>query len=199
VTSHSSPLGTKEAHVEVRRARLILSALAVVLALAAPRGALAKNPEDVFRGQVLTSKKRLPTSDASVSKYIAKLKASRTDRFQEDKATQSWKIHYAAFFRRPLNDLEVTVRLFEISGGGKKLINSFEQYVDTRGAKSLISSFTLERKYAGVNKQVQIVLENKGAILATGKFWILGEGEKFTGKADFSEEEAKQGVKETDE
>jgi hypothetical protein len=166
-----------------------LAALAVLALAAAP--AVARNPEDVFRGQVITSKKRLPSSDKSASAYVARIKAARTERFLEDRATQSWKIHYAAFFRRPLNDLEVTVRLYDVSSGGKKMIGSFEQYLDDRGARSVISNITLERKYVGVNRQVLIVIENRGAILSTGKFWIVGEGEKFSGKVDFSEEDTK--------
>jgi hypothetical protein len=35
-----------------------------------------------------------------------------------------------------------------------------------------------------------MTIENKGKVLASGRFKILGEGEKFTGKVDFSEDEA---------
>ena len=66
-----------------------------------------KTPEKVFRGQILTSNKRFPTSAKSVSSYIQKLKKNKKTKFQEDKKTKSWKIYIAAFFRKPLNDLEV--------------------------------------------------------------------------------------------
>lgn len=178
------------------RRRSITFIVAVALLGLAGTASAGRSPEDVFRGQVITSKKRIPTSDKSASAYVAKLKAARTERFFEDKEKGEWKIHYAAFFRRPLNDLEVTVRLFDVTGGAKKLINSFEQYLDGRGAKSVISSFTLERKYVGVNKQILVVMESRGAILATGRFAVLGEGEKYTGQVDFSEDEAKNGAAE---
>jgi hypothetical protein len=35
-----------------------------------------------------------------------------------------------------------------------------------------------------------MTMENKGKILASSRFKILGEGERFTGKVDFSEDEA---------
>jgi hypothetical protein len=35
-----------------------------------------------------------------------------------------------------------------------------------------------------------MTIENKGKVLASGRFKILGEGEKFTGKVNFSEDEA---------
>jgi hypothetical protein len=178
----------------VRSRRLALAALVVVaVAFGAASPALAKNPEDVFRGQVLTSKARFPTKSKSVSAYISKLKKLKTAKFYEDKDKKQWKVYYAAFFRKPLNDLEVTVRLYDVTGGKKQLINSFEQYLDGRGARSFISNMTLERKYVGVNKQVMIVLESRGSILAVGKFWIIGEAEKYSGKVDFSEEDTKGG------
>jgi hypothetical protein len=176
-----------------RRLVLALAALGLVFSVA---GSAAANPEKTFKGQIITSKQRIPTSDKSVSAYTAKLKKARSDRFYEDKAKQTWKIHYAGFFNRPLNDLEVTIRLFDVTRGGKKLITSFEQYLDGRGAKSVISNLTLERKYVGVNKQILMVMESRGTILSSGKFWILGEGEKFSGQVDFSDEEAREGVKE---
>jgi hypothetical protein len=177
--------------------RCWIAAVVVTVAFLAPPSAMAgRSPEDVFRGQVITSKKRIPTSDKSASAYISRIKAAKTTRFVEDKAKGEWKIYYAAFFRRPLNDLEVTVRLFDVTGGGKKLINSFEQYLDGRGASSVISSFVLERKFVGVNKQILVLIESRGTILSTGKFAVLGEGEKFDGKVDFSEDEAKNGAAE---
>ena len=37
-----------------------------------------------------------------------------------------------------------------------------------------------------------MTIENKGKVLASGRFKILGEGEKFTGKVNFSEDEAER-------
>ena len=56
----------------------------------------------------------------------------------------------------------------------------------------------LERKTIGVNKELLMTIENKGKVLASSRFKILGEGEKFTGKVDFSEDEA-NGKKTDDE
>jgi hypothetical protein len=35
-----------------------------------------------------------------------------------------------------------------------------------------------------------MTIENRGTVLASARFKILGEGERFTGKVNFSEEEA---------
>ena len=49
----------------------------------------------------------------------------------------------------------------------------------------------LERKFVGVNKQLLMTIESKGHVVATGRFKILGEAEKFSGKVDFSEDDTK--------
>ena len=35
-----------------------------------------------------------------------------------------------------------------------------------------------------------MTIESNGRVLASGKFKILGQGERFTGKVNFSDEEA---------
>lgn len=159
------------------------------LSLGAPGSADAKSPEQVFKGQIITSNKAFPTSAKSPGEYIKKIKKAKVTKFQEKKETQSWKVHFAAFFRKPLNDIEITVKLYDISTGRRHLITSFEQYTEGRGQTSLISHVKLERTYFGVNKKIMISMESRKSVLAQGTFYILGEGEKFSGEVDFSEDE----------
>ena len=168
--------------------------LAVVLGLGMVETADARNPEDVFRGQIITSAKRIPTKASSKSAYISQLKRQKSIRFYENKSTKSWKVYYTAFFRKPLNSLEVTVKIYDLSGGGKHMLTSFEQYMDKRGARSITSHVVLERDSFGVNKQLMMTVESNGSILSATKFAILGEGEKYSGQVDFSAEEASKGT-----
>jgi hypothetical protein len=176
----------------MRRAIRAAVVICVAGAMCGIGTAEARNPERVFRGQIVTATKRLPTSARSVGKYISTLKKLRKKKFWENKTKKSWKIYYAAFFRRPLNDLEVTVKLYDITDGRKKLVSSFEQYLDTRGQKSVISYVELERQYFGVNRQILMVMETRGYVLASTKFHILGEAEKYSGKVTFTEEETRE-------
>jgi len=175
-----------------RLAPVALAAVMVFLLCGVHRLAHAKNPEDVFRGQIITSAKRIPTSSKSKAAYIATLRKLKTTRFQEDREKKQWKVHFAAFFRSPLNDLEVTIKIYDISTGKQHLLTAFEQYMDKRGARSVTSQMTLEREHFGVNKNLMMVMENRGRILAAGRFAIVGQGEKFSGQVDFTEEETKQ-------
>ncbi len=156
----------------------------------------ARGPEKTFSGKILFSKKRFPTSARSPGAYTAKLKKQRTDKFWENKKKKEWKVYYAAFFKRTYNDLEVTIKLWDTNGGKKTLGGSFEQYLDRRGERVIISYVTLERQYFGVNKRILMTIEDhRGTVYAKGYFRIYGEAEKYTGSVSFTEEETKGEIK----
>jgi hypothetical protein len=163
------------------------------LAATASEASAQRGPEKVFAGKILLSSKRFPTQAKSANAYVSALKKQAKTSFMEDKANQEWKVHFAAFFKAPLDDLEVVVKLYDVTGGGQQVLASFEQFTDERGQRTLISNMKLERKQFGVNKQILMTIESRGRVLATGRFKILGEAERFSGKVDFSEEDAAKG------
>lgn len=165
------------------------AALAALFAFGvAEESALAGHPADAFKGQVITAKKRLPTSAKSKSAYVAKVKKLKEKKFWENKEKKNWKIYFAAFLRRPLNDLEVTVQIYDVTEGKRKLVTSFEQYLDRKGQRVINSYMTLEREQLGVNRKLELHVRNRGKTLAKGNFQILGEAEKYSGKVDFTDE-----------
>lgn len=164
------------------------------------KGGGGSGPEKVFSGKILFSTKRFPMSASSPGAYTAKLKKQRTDKFWENKKKKAWRVYYAAFFKRSYDDLEVTVKLWDVSDGTKRLGGSFEQYLDKRGERVIISYVDLERKFFGVNKEIVMTVEDhRGTVYAKGTFKILGEAERFSGKVDFSEEDTKGDVEYNDE
>ena len=168
----------------------------VVAALVLVSTAAAEKPNPAFAGKIMLSDKRFPTQAKSLGAFNAKVRSMAKSNFQEDKEKRQWKIHFAGFLRSPLNDLEYVVKIYEVSGGRQQLLLTFEQFTHERGQAALISNMTLERKHVGVNKELLITMENKGKVLASNRFRILGQGEKYTGKVDFSEEEAAGGSEE---
>jgi len=147
----------------------------------------AKGPPRALRGQIITSKKRMPSTAKSERAYYKKVRKAKFTRFQEDKAKGQWKVYFAAFFRTPLNDLEITVKMYDITSGKRHLVNSFEQYTEGRGQTTMTSYVKLDRKFFGVNKKILMVMESRKKVLAQGSFYILGEGETFSGKVDFTQ------------
>ncbi len=150
-----------------------------------------EKPNAAFAGKIMLSEKRFPTQAKSLSAYNAAIRKQSKSNFYEDKEKKGWKIQFAGFLKSPLNDVEYIVKIYEVGGRAQQLLASFEQFTDARGQTALISNMLLEKKTIGVNKELLITMESKGKVLASGRFKILGEGEKFTGKVDFSDEETK--------
>ena len=147
-------------------------------------------PNRVFKGKIMTSAKRYPTSAKSQSAYVAAIKKQSTSNFREDKTNGTWMVYFAAFLRKPLNDVEYTIKFYELGGGGQRLLGTSDQFNDERGQKTIVSKIKLEKKSFGVNKELLMTIENKGTVYASTRFKILGEGEHFSGKVNFSEDEA---------
>jgi hypothetical protein len=168
-----------------------LAAFVLVLLVGLAGTAHAQKPEAVFAGKVLLSSKRFPMSAKSAGAYIATLRKQSASNFVEDKDKHEWRINFAAFFKAALDDVEVQVKIYDVGSTPQQLLSSFDQFLDERGQKSFISAMTLERKQFGVNKQLMVTLESHGKVLAAGRFKILGEADKMSGKVDFSEEDTK--------
>ena len=150
-------------------------------------------PNRVFNGKIMTSNKRFPTTSKSQSAYVAQIKKQSTSNFMEDKSDHSWMIYFAAFLKKPLNDVEYTIKFYELNGGGQRLLGTSDQFNDERGQKTIVSKIKLDKKSFGVNKELLMTIENKGTVYASARFKIIGEGEHFSGKVNFSEDEASGG------
>jgi hypothetical protein len=152
----------------------------------------AENPNQAFNGRIIMSPKRFPTQARSPTAYTAAIRKQSTVNFYEDKANHKWKIYFAGFLKAKLDDVEYVIKLYELSGRTQQLLVSFDQFTDERGQQTILSNMTLDKKQVGVNKELLMTMESKGKILASGRFKILGEGERYTGKVDFSDEDAKK-------
>lgn len=154
------------------------------------RPAAAEDPNRVFNGKIIMSTKRFPGSAKSPGAYIATVRKLSQSNFYEDKADHTWKIWFAGFLKTPLNDVEYTLKIYELTGKSQQLLTAGDQYTDERGQKTIIASVKLDKKLVGVNKQCMMTIESKGKVLASGMFKILGEGEHFSGKVNFSDDDA---------
>jgi hypothetical protein len=168
-----------------------LSVSIVVLALTSASLASANDPNRVFVGQIITMAKRPPASSKSPDAYIATMRKMKQSIFSEDKTEHTWTIWMAAFLKSPLNDLEYTIKYYDVSGGqGQQLLGADDQFTDTRGQKTIITKGKLDKKMFGVNKELLVTLESKGKVLASTRVKIIGEGDRYTGKVNFSDDEA---------
>ena len=169
---------------------VVVSFALIACALLGPTLARAENPNQAFAGRIMTSTKRFPQQARSATAYTAAIRKQSQTSFVEAKDTHTWKIYFAGFLKAPLDDVEYVVKLYDLSGKSQQLLVSFDQFTDERGQRTIVSTMTLDKKQVGVNKELLMTMENKGKVLASTKFKILGEGEKFSGKVDFSADEA---------
>jgi hypothetical protein len=173
-------------------ARSLLVAIALAF-LATGRPAAADDaPGRVFNGRIMTSTKRFPMSAKSQGAFIANVRKLQQTNFMENKADHTWTVFFIAFLKSPLNDVEYVIKLYDVRQG-QQLLGTMEEFNDTRGQSTIASKMTLDKNIVGVNKELLITLENKGKIYATTRIKIIGEGEHFTGKVDFSDSDANGG------
>ena len=173
------------------------SVMAIVLGLiGVSSGARAAKPEDVFKGRIIITENRLPTRFSSESAFAQTVQRSSIDRVwpAEEKGNDHaiWKFEYIAFFARPLNDNEITVKFWEISGGVQRFVRGDEQYTRERGSRIFSASITVEKPDFETNKQYLMTVESGSRVLAQTKFWLRGKGPKYSGKVEFTDEEARR-------
>lgn len=145
-------------------------------------------------GRVITSKKRFRRKASSRGALIASWWRQHTRTFWEDKKRKRWKIYYAVLFGRRINDLEVTVELYDITKT-KKFLDSFSLWLAKRGEKSVTSTLKLKRnddgKFRANSKILLKVVDSRKRTLATTWFKIKGKVKKFSGKVSFTEAETR--------
>ena len=169
--------------------RILVSLVALLLFTASAAADKNDKPNATFAGRIMLSDKRYPASAKSLAAFNAQVSKQSKTSFFEDK-DKKWKIYFAGFLKVPLNDVEYVVKLYELTGRGQQLLATIEQFTDSRGQASLLSYMTLERKALGANKELLMTIENRGKVLASSRFKLLGQQEKHSGKVNFTEEEA---------
>lgn len=178
-------------HARTRRALAAVAFVSVIGGTLLVSGtAEARKPEDIFAGRIITAKKDIPRSARSARAYVHKLKKLRTRRFWENETKHQWKVYFAAFFRRPLNDLEVTITMYDVTRRHEKhMLSTFTQYLGRRGQRALISHVVLQRKFFGVNKEILMVISNHHHVLASSYFQIRGKAPHYSGNVNFTKAE----------
>ena len=175
----------------IKRLGLVLA----FLVMAGVRPAEAAKPEDVFKGKIIITKNRMPLRFSSEGAFTAALQKNKTDKIwptEEKGETGVWNLEYIAFFAQPLNDNEIQVKFYDITSGGKKYVAGDPQFTRERGSRIFGSSIQLAKPDFDVRKHYMMNVESRGRVLATTQFWLLGKGASYSGKVEFSDQEARQ-------
>lgn len=164
----------------------------LVLAVLLPAtSSWARPPEDVFKSQIVITTKRMPMRFSSANAMTAFLKNNRKTTLWPEKDEKSWKFEFASFFAKPLNDLQVTVKFFDLTEGNERFVNAYDQFTSERGQRVLISSLVLEKPQFEPNRKYKMLVTSRGRELASTTFTLKGQGKVHSGKVDFSDEETR--------
>ena len=175
--------------------RLGLGICLAFLVLAFARPSEAAKPEDVFKGKIIITKNRLPMKFSSQGAFISALQKGKIDKIwptEEKGETGKWNLEYIAFFAQPLDDSEIQVKFYDITGGDKRYVAGDPQYTREKGSRIFGSSIQLAKPEFDVRKHYMMTVESRGRVLATTSFWLMGKGANYSGKVEFSDSEAKQ-------
>ena len=175
--------------------RIFVAALcAMALGLAvftAPAAHAGGQPEDFLKGQMIISDRPIPTKWTSAAAYASQLRNLNKQSITYDKKTGKVQVYYAAFFAQPVNDVQVNFVIYDITSGPRAKKGAWEAFLGRKGERVLFNSVELDKEDIEMNKKYLFGIEFRGKIIASGTIILRGEGPKYSGKVDFSEEEAK--------
>ena len=164
-----------------------LSMLALLLCVA-PVYAKGPTPEDLLKGRIIISDKPLPTHWSSVGSYVSQLKGLNKGTLWYDKKTGKLTVQYAAFFAKPVDDVQVNLVLYDVTNGAHNKKVETENFMQ-RGDRVLFNSVVFDKEDIEGNKKYLMTIEDRKRIIASGTFILRMEGPHYSGKVTFSEEE----------
>jgi hypothetical protein len=157
--------------------------------------ALAGKPEDVFKGKIIITKNRLPMKFSSQGAFVSALQKAKIEKIwpTEESGEEHgvWNLEYIAFFAQPLNDSEIELKFYDITGGEKKYVAGDPQYTHEKGSRIFGSSIQLNKPEFDVRKHYMMTLSSRERVIASTNFWLLGKGANYSGKVEFSDSDAK--------
>ena len=170
------------------RLALVTAAWTAALCAAAPCDAKGVAPEDLLKGRVIISDRPLPMRWSSASAYASQLRGMTKDTVWYDKKTGKVKLHYAAFFAKPVNDVQVNLVLYDVTGGQHQQRVSTENFMQ-RGDRVLFNTIELDKEDLEGNRKYQLVIEERRRTIASATFTLRIEGPHYSGKVNFTDEE----------
>jgi hypothetical protein len=169
--------------------------LVPLVSLVRPSAVFANKPEDVFKGRIFITKDRLPTQFSSQGAFIAAVKKAQIEKVWpvDEKKTGddiTWLVEYIAFFAKPLGDNEVNLKFWEVGGGSQRFVAGDEQYTRDKNTRVFAANIRLGKPEFEENKKYRMTMESGRRIIAETTFWLRAKGPNYSGKVEFSDDEA---------
>jgi hypothetical protein len=161
-----------------------------------PSAVFAAKPEDLFKGRIILTKDRLRTQFPSAGAFVSAIRRAQIDRVwpKEEKGNDeiTWLIEYIAFFAKPLNDNEVNLKFWEVGAGSQRFVAGDEQYTRNKNTRVFAANITVGKPEFEENKKYLMTMQSARRVIASTTFWLRAKGPNYSGKVEFSDEEAKK-------
>ena len=154
----------------------------------------AAMPEDLLKGKLIVSTESLPTKWTSAGQFASRLKSLHKSSVTYDKKTGKVEIYYAGFFAAPVPDVQVNFVIYDITdkAAGRAKKGSWEAFLGRKGDRVIFNRVELDKDDLEMNKKYLLAIEFRGKIIASSELIVRGEGPKYSGKVEFTEDEAKK-------
>ncbi len=176
--------------------RQVVTFVALV-GLVLARSASADPPDRVFAGTIVVSAKAFAPAAKTDAETIAAIRKQAAVTFAEDKKDHTWTLFLVGYFKQPVDDMEYVLKVKDLSNKTQVLVSA-DKYLSSRGLRAASTKLVLDKEKVGVNKELLLTMESKGKMIALTRIQITGEGEHFTGKVDFSDDEEDDSAKQPD-
>jgi hypothetical protein len=150
--------------------RNVLWGLAAI-SLACSGVAEAKGPEDLLKGQLILSDKKLPMSWRSARAYARKLKRLRR-KVLSFGSKGKIHLHYAAFFAKPVNDVQVDVVVYDVTERERAKKTAWETFLARRGDRAVFGDVEISEDDLPPNRRYELVVVFRGRALAKAEITL---------------------------
>jgi hypothetical protein len=146
---------------------------------------------DLLKGKVIVMAKRPPDKINSPQGFVRALRVNQKLHIWPDKDhKKEWRYEFMAFFAKPLNDNEVTIKFYDVTEG-KRFVMADTFYLN-KGDRLFASNMVLKKNPFEVDRKYEMsILTARGALLAATNLWLRGEREHYSGKVTFTDDEAR--------
>lgn len=126
-------------------------------------------------------------SYSSASKYVSKLKRLHQTVLRLSPGQTKLRLHTAAFFERPVNDVEVEIRVYDVTGGTRVGKVSYEVFLADKRDRFLFHWAELDRDEVPPNRKYCLAVVSRRRVLASTTFTLVSETSKASPQVlDFS-------------
>jgi hypothetical protein len=113
-----------------------------------------RKPEDVFKGKIVLSTKPYPAKFKTDASFISYVKGVKKTEFYPEKEGGSWKIHYMAFFGRPLERRDYSVLFYDITDKSRpRFVMEGGSYPERAGERIMAGEYELQTMSFEENKK----------------------------------------------